>query len=105
MRTIRNLINQDKKVYILLRTKAIQYRFMSDAEREGITFSDGVKPTERIADDIMALQANETICFLGWAGRICYHYSKDTAIRIDYEKYIDGEADYLIPDKKQSTEP
>ena len=36
MRTIRNLINQEKKVYILLRTRAIQYRFMSDADRVSI---------------------------------------------------------------------
>lgn len=31
MRTIKELINNEKKVYILLRNKAIQYRFMSDA--------------------------------------------------------------------------
>ena len=37
MRTIKKLINTEKKVYILLKNKAIQYRFMSDAEREGIT--------------------------------------------------------------------
>ena len=34
MRTIKKLINTEKKVYILLKNKAIQYRFMSDAERE-----------------------------------------------------------------------
>ncbi len=41
MRTIRELISNEKKVYILLKSKAIQYRFMSDAEREGI---EGIKP-------------------------------------------------------------
>ena len=29
MRTIKKLINTEKKVYILLKNKAIQYRFMS----------------------------------------------------------------------------
>ena len=96
MRTIRLLINSEKKVYIFLRNKAIQSRFMCDAEHEGITFGDKVKPTERKADDIMALNADGTICFLGWAGRMCYRYGGDTAIRIDYEKYIDGADDYLI---------
>ncbi len=96
MRTIRNLINQEKKVYILLGTKAIQYRFMSDADLEGVVFSDGVKATERMVDDIMALRSDGTICFLGWAGRVCYHYSKNTAIRIDYEKYINGADNYII---------
>lgn len=96
MRTIKELINNEKKVYILLRNKAIQYRFMSDAEREGITYGDNVKPTERQADDIMALKSDGTICFLGWAGRMCYHHSRNTAIRIDYEKYIDGMDDYIV---------
>ncbi len=96
MRTIKELISNEKKVYILLRSKAIQYRFMSDAEREGITYSDKVKPTERSVDDIMALQPDGTICFLGWAGRMCYHNNKINILRIDYEKYIDGQDDYII---------
>ena len=97
MRTIKELISNEKKVYILLKSKAIQYRFMSDAEREGITYGDNVKPTERPVDDIMALQANGTICFLGWAGRVCYHYAtQNNIIRVDYEKYISGDADFMI---------
>ena len=96
MRRIRELINHEKKVYILLRTKAVQYRFMSDAEREGITYADGTKPTERPVDDIMALKDDGTICFLGWAGRMCYHHASNQAIRIDYEKYIDGSDIYIV---------
>lgn len=64
--------------------------------REGIIYGDGVKPTERPVDDIMALHDDGTICFLGWAGRMAYHYSKDTVKRIDYEKYVNGETEYLI---------
>lgn len=96
MRKIRDLINNEKKVYIYLRNKATEYRFMSDADREGITYGDGVKTTERAVDDIMALHNDCTICFLGWAGRMAYHYSKDTVKRVDYEKYINGETEYLI---------
>jgi len=96
MRTIRSLIKEDKKVYIYLRNKAIEYRFMSDAEREGINFGDGAKPTDRQMDDIMALHDDGTICYLGWAGRMAYHYSKNVTKRIDYEKYIEGFDDYLI---------
>ena len=96
MRTIKELIGKEEKVYILLRTKAIRYRFMSDAALEGITYGDGVPATDREADDIMALRPDGTICFLGWAGHMCYHHSKDTAIRIDYEKYINGAEDYVI---------
>ena len=97
MRTIRNLIQKEKKVYVLLKDKATQYRFMSDAEREGITYGDNVRVTDRPVDEVMALKADETICFLGWAGRICYHYARQNdIIRIDYEKYINGDDDYFI---------
>ena len=96
MRTIKELVKNEKKVYIYLRNRAAEYRFMSDAEQEGITYGDGVKPTERPVDDIMALHDDGTICFLGWAGRMAFHYSKDNVKRIDYEKYIEGSSDYLI---------
>lgn len=96
MRTIKELISNEKKVYILLKSKAIQYRFMSDAEREGITYGDNVKPTERPVDDIMALRSDGTICLLGWAGRMCYRHNKENVLRIDYEKYIDGKDEYII---------
>jgi len=94
MRTIRQLINNEKKVYIYLKDKAIRYRFMSDADREGITYGDMKKATDQPVDEIMALKPDGTICFLGWAGRMCYH-AKGDIIRVDYEKYIDGE-DYII---------
>ena len=96
MRTIKELINQEKKVYILLKNDAVRYRFMSDAAYEGITYSDGVSTIERTVDEIMALQKDGTICFLGWAGRMCYHHAQNQAIRINYEKYIDGRDDYII---------
>lgn len=97
MRKIKNLIQKDKKVYILLKDKGTQFRFMSDADREGITYGDGVKATDRQVDEVMSLQPNGTICFLGWAGRICYHHSKqNNAIRIDYDKFINGEPNYII---------
>ena len=96
MRTIKELIGKEEKGYILLRTKAIRYRFMSDATLEGITYGDGVPATDREVDDIMALRPDGTICFLGWAGRMCYHNSKGSVLRIDYERYIAGSEDYLI---------
>lgn len=88
MHTIRELIGNGKRVYILLNSRAIRYRFMSDAELEGITYGDGVKATHRDVDDIMRLRENGTICFLGWAGRMRQHYDKENAVTIDYEKYI-----------------
>ena len=96
MRTIKELLQYGKKVYIVLPTKAMQYRFMSDADREGITFGDGIKATARIASDIMALLPDGHICFVGWVGRLCFKQGGDSVVRVDYEKYIDGDNSYLI---------
>ena len=95
MRTIKQLISKEKKVYIVLHTKAMQYRFMSDADREGITFGDGVSATDRMSSDIMALLPDGHICFVGWIGRICFKQGGDSVLRVDYEKYINNELDYF----------
>ncbi len=96
MRTIKQLIRKDKKVYIYLRNEAIRLRFSHEAEKEGITFDDGEKATERAVDDVIALLPEGTICFLGFVGRMCYGSGSADAIRIDYEKYINGEVDHTI---------
>ena len=96
MRTIRELVGKEEKVYILLRNKPICYRFMADAAMEGITYGDGTPATDREVEDIMALTPDGTICFLGWAGRMCYRLRKEHTLRIDYEKFITGAEDYLI---------
>ena len=96
MRTIKELLQYGKKVYLVLPTKAMQYRFMSDADREGITFSDGVRSTDRMAGDIMALLPSGHICFVGWVGRMCFKQGGNTVLRVDYEKYINAEDDYLL---------
>lgn len=96
MRTIRELVGKEEKVYILLRSKSIRYRFMADAAMEGITYGDGTPATDREVEDIMALQSDGTVCFLGWAGHMCYQLREDHVLRIDYEKFITGAEDYII---------
>lgn len=96
MREIKELISKNKKVYIYLSSEDVQSRFMSDAENQGITFGDGIKPTERKPDDIMALLSDGTICYLGWAGHMCYRHNHENVIRVDYEKFINEEKEYII---------
>lgn len=96
MRTIRELVGKEEKVYIVLRSKTVRYRFMADAAMEGITYGDGIPTTDREGDDIMSLRPDGTICFLGWAGHMCYRLREDHVLRIDYEKYISDAEDYLI---------
>lgn len=95
MRTIKQFTSKTNKVYFFMKDTDTCIRFYTDAEEEGITFC-GEKPTEKKPTDIIALLPNGEICFVGWAGHMCYHNCKDGVIRIDYAKYADGEAEYLI---------
>ena len=89
MRKIKDLTQGKEKVYIILKTEEIQKKFMSDAEKEGITFSDGESLKGRKCEDVMVLYNDGTLRYLGWAGRILFRNMKEKAICVDYEKIID----------------
>ncbi len=103
MRTVSRLLNFDGRVYVCLRSKNIASLFMKNAEAEGFTFGDGVKPTERETDDIMALNRDWTICYVGMAGRMAFRSAEmcrtSKIVRIDYGRYLSGAKDYRIKEK------
>lgn len=91
-RKIRDLLTLDDAIYILLPSKEIAEQFVKDAEAEGITFGDGVLPSQRSAGDVYRLYQNGTIAFVGYVGRV--RLANDPAIhRINYEAYIRGVED------------
>lgn len=95
MRTIKELEREGKKIYFYLANEQIGKEFLADAEKEGYTFGDGIKPTERIWDDLMAITEEHNLCYLGWAGRVRFHYNPGDVVKIDYERYKKGETNYL----------
>jgi len=98
MRTLKQHISNEKKVYVLTPDLPASLRFLADAELEGLTFSDGSLPSSNHPSDLFALLPNGGICYVGTAGRICFRCDK-TAVRIDYKKYILNEKDYIIENK------
>lgn len=93
MKTIRKLSEQDGRVYVYLANDDIGEQFLQQAEQEGFTFTDGAKPTERCYAEIMAVNRDITINFVGMNGRIAFGsgaktIGNETLIRIDFEKYI-----------------
>ena len=88
------------RAYVYLANDEIGIRFMQMAEDEGFTFGDGVKPTERQYAEVMAVNHNTTINYVGANGRIAFGSGAKTIgeeilIRIDFEKFISGDSDYL----------
>ena len=101
MRTIKNLVNQNNgKVYVYLANDEIGNKFMQQAEDEGFIFNDGAKPTSRCYAEIMAVNDNYTINFVGSVGRMAFGSGAETVngqklLRVDFEKYANGETDYM----------
>ena len=99
-RTIKELSKKNGRVYVYLANVAVGEQFLQQAEDEGFTFTDGTKPTERCYAEIMAVNGNLTINFVGANGHIAFgsgakKVGGDELIRVDFEKYAAGAADYL----------
>lgn len=77
------------RVYVRLTTPALAKHFLQQAEAEGFTFPDGARPAKRKAAEIMAVNPDHTISYVGTNGRIAYGSCAETAdsrtlIRIVY---------------------
>ena len=94
-KTIKELSEMDGRVYVYFRTKELCTQFFKQAEHENFTFSDGIKPTEKHTTDIIAVNQDMTVNYVGTNGRIAFGSNTQTVgdkqlIRIDFEKYICG---------------
>ena len=83
------------RVYVYLATEDIAKRFLQDAENEGFIFRDGVKPTQREADSIFAINDDMTINYVGFVGRIAYQAAdrigNKPLIKIDYRDVLNNQ--------------
>ena len=100
MRNVTELSKLNGKVYVYLRNEVIVRKFLKDAENEGFTFGDGVKPTARPGNNLYVVNRDWTICYVGWAGHIAFQSAKRIGepelIRKKKKKYLLGEEEYLI---------
>ena len=87
--SIKNLSEMDGRVYVHFNNAAECENFLRQAEQEGFTFADGAKPTSRQCADVMAVNKDMTINYVGTNGRIAYYggakqIGDETLIRIEY---------------------
>lgn len=100
-RTIKALGQPDGRVYVYLADEATGRRFLEAAQAEGFTFPDGVLPTQRHYAEIMAVNANGTLHYVGAVGRIAFgsgakRVGESRLLRVDFRRYIAGEREYLM---------
>jgi hypothetical protein len=91
-KTIRELANLNGRVYVFLADEVIGRQFLEQAEQEGFTFGDGVKPTQRHWSELMAVNRDGTINYVGTNGRIAWSSGAKTIggealIRVDFRRY------------------
>ena len=79
MKTIKSLINPDKKVYV---------KMNSLAEKEEFLFGDGAKPTEKHPSDLIAVLPDKTLCYVGTYGKIASQSGAENIIVYDCEKLL-----------------
>ena len=99
MKTIFELSQLEGRVYVYLANVAVGEQFMKQAEDEGFTFGDGATLTERCYAEIMAVNKDKTINYVGTNGRIAFgagtkKIGNQDLIRVDFQKYITGAEDY-----------
>lgn len=93
MPKIRDLLSTNNgRIYVYLATTSIGKQFLQDAENEGFTFCDGIKPTARTPANIMAVNRDNTINYVGTVGRIAFQAANkignDPLVKIDYRDVI-----------------
>ena len=90
MRTIKDLLNQERRVYVFLRDSETAERFIRMAEGEGFTYADGAKLSSRKTSDIYALNADLTVNTVGFAGHMAFYAKSGRIARVDFAEYVGG---------------
>ena len=70
--SIKNLSQLKGRVYVYLATEEIKEEFLRDAITEGFTHGDGIPLTERPLSNIMAVNPNHTLNYVGSIGRMAF---------------------------------
>ena len=92
-KTIRELAELNGRVYVYLADETTGKQFLAQAEQEGFSFRDGVKPTKRQWEEIMAVNHDGTINYVGTNGRLAWisgakAVANEELIRVDFQKLL-----------------
>ena len=88
MKMIKELANMGERVYVHLKDEETAMRFLCQAESDGFTFGDGVKPTNRHYSDLYAIHTNGILSYVGAIGHVEFGSGSNSVLRIDYGKHL-----------------
>ena len=100
VRTITQLLNGYKRVYVHLCDKDEERIFLKMADEEGFTRGKGGSVLELDPDEVMAICEDHTICHIGIAGHTawqCMPNITETALyHVDFKRYRSGEESFFM---------
>lgn len=89
------LISVNEVVWIFCRNKELAERFLKQCETEGFRTLNGQKPTGLYPNRFYGIFDDFT---MGYLANMIWHLTlknEDDHVRIDYEKFISGDEDYI----------
>ena len=95
-RTVRELSRLPGRVYVYLKDGRTGEAFLKAAEAEGFRFGDGAKPTDRHYSQVMAVEGDGTIHYVGAMGMAAFAANADGLIRVDFDEYFKGNDGFFI---------
>ena len=101
MRLLKDLIKNNSTVWVYCESEDTQDQFLQQAESEGFLALNGQKPTELFHQHLYGINDDMTMGYLSnmiWC--LTFQTGKDEHVRIDYEKYLADEEDYVCHDTK-----
>ena len=96
MRSLKSLIEKNKKVWFYCGTEAFHSRFLEQAEKEGFITMSGENPTSLSLQHLYGINGDGTMGYIShfiWLKS--FHADNKDILRIDYDQFISGEDDYI----------
>ena len=96
MRSLKSLIEKNKKVWFYCGTKELQNRFLEQAEEEGFVTMSDEKPTSLSLQHLYGINEEGTMGYIShfiWLKS--FHADNKDILWIDYDRFICGEDDFI----------
>ncbi|MCD8117931.1 MAG: hypothetical protein LUE29_00320 [Lachnospiraceae bacterium] len=99
-RTLKALAELGARVYVYCPDCRTKQQFIEKAEDEYFHYCDGKSLLEREPENIMALNQDKTVNFVGYIGHLAFRTSAKmvgdkTLLKVDYRKYLAGDKNFI----------
>ena len=95
---VKNTFGDEFRIYLYLGDREGFNLFTENAAKEGVSFGDGRNLSEKKYDDVLALNEDLTVNYVGMYGHMAFKHPEASSryiVRIDYAKFLAGDENYM----------